>query len=174
MRWLYLFFGTVLAVIALYYIFTHKQRKASQDYVIYTLENDHKKIHTGMKMYKVALSFSYVVLLLTVMLYLEVFRSLETATMVFSLLLPLGVTVLIFLDKIFEIRGDGIVFAGYQARWGKIRKIGWGKQRRQRTQLVMELDKGTKIKTSISNKEKPQLEELLENYVTFNKEDKSK
>ncbi|MBM7097680.1 hypothetical protein JSY36_18250 [Bacillus sp. H-16] len=170
MRWLYLFLGTIMAVIALYYIFTHKQRNSTQDYVIYTPEKDDKKIHTGTKLYKVALYFSYAVLLLTILLYVEIFRSFEMSTLIFALQLPLGIAVLVSLDKIFEIRGHGIVFAGYQANWGKIRQIGWGKKRRNRTQLIMELDKGTKIKTTIANEEKAQLEELLENYVTFDKE----
>ncbi|WP_026690333.1 hypothetical protein [Alteribacter aurantiacus] len=169
MRWIYLFLGTVLAVIALYYIFTHKQRNAYDDYVIYTPEKDRKKIHSGSKLYKVALYFSYAVLLLTILLYVEIFRSFELSTIIFAILFPLGLTVLVSLDKLFEIRGQGIVFAGYQANWGKIRQIGWGKKRKNRTQLIMELDKGTKIRTSIANEEKEQLEELLENYVTFDK-----
>ncbi|TMW71523.1 hypothetical protein [Alteribacter natronophilus] len=174
MRWIYLFIGTVLAVISLYYIFTHKQRNAFQDYVIYTPENDDKKIGTGTKLYKAALYLSYVVLILALVLYVEVFRSFETSTIIFILMLLTGGAVLLTLEKLFEIRGQGIVFAGYQANWGKIRQIGWGKKRRRRTQLIMELDKGTKIKTTIANEEKDQLEELLENYVTFDKEQTKK
>ncbi|PYZ97395.1 hypothetical protein CR205_01985 [Alteribacter lacisalsi] len=174
MRWIYLFLGTVLAVISLYYIFTHKQRKAFQDYVIYTPENDNKKIGTGTKLYKAALYMSYVVLILVLVLYVEIFRSFETSTIVFILMVIFGGSVLLTLEKLFEVRGQGIVFAGYQANWGKIRQIGWGKKRSKRTQLIMELDKGTKIKTTIANEEKEQLEELLENYVTFDKDSSKK
>ncbi|MDG5789212.1 hypothetical protein QA612_17270 [Evansella sp. AB-P1] len=168
MLWLYLFLGTIFAVISLYHLFAHKQRKTTSDHILYTLK-DSKKINSTSKLYKLSIYFSYVVILLTILLYVEVFRNYVAATILFIILMPFGIFTLVVLDRLFEIRGDAIVFSGYHARWGKIRHITWGKKYKNRRKLIMELDKGTKITTAIPNEEQDELEDVLSNYVHFEK-----
>ncbi|SDZ02758.1 hypothetical protein SAMN05421736_105135 [Evansella caseinilytica] len=170
MQWLYLFLGTILAVISMYHLFTHKKRKAAiNDYIVYELK-EKGKISTDSKVYRISVFCAYIVILLAVLLYIEIFRSFTAATIVFVLIFLLGVFVLLVLDRLFELRGDALIFAGYHAKWGIIRHVKWGKQRGKRRALIMELDKGTKIRTSIANEEAEELEEVLSNYVHFEKE----
>ncbi|MBU9721862.1 MULTISPECIES: hypothetical protein [Bacillaceae] len=171
MHWLYLFTSTILGVIAIYHLFAHKRRETMQDYVIYELK-DKRKLGTSSKTYKFSIWSSYIVLILNLFIIIELFRSFQTATILFLIILPLGLFVLITLDRVFEVRGNALIFAGYHTQWGKIRSIKWGKQRAHRTKLIMELDKGTKINTTIANEEKEELESLLSNYVYFEKEKK--
>ncbi len=139
-----------------------------RDYVIFNLK-DPKKISTSSKLYKVSVVFAYILLFVNIFFYVEIFQSFERATILIMIIFFLGITVLIALDKIFEVRGHALVFAGYHVQWGKIRSLKWGKKRSKKTQLIMELDKGTKIKTSIRNDEKEKVEELLSNYTYFEK-----
>jgi hypothetical protein len=168
MQWIYLCTGTIMGAISIYHLFTHKHRKSTNDYVIHQL-NDPKKIRTGSRPYKFSIGAAYLVLFLTIFLYVEIFNNFFTATILFFIILLLGAYVLITIDRIFEIQGEAIIFAGYHARWGKIRHIAWGKKKKNRTQLIMELGKGQKIKTTIDNNETEELEDILSNYVHFEK-----
>ncbi|UCZ52043.1 hypothetical protein LGQ02_14450 [Bacillus shivajii] len=168
MQWLYLFFATILGVVSLYHLFTHQRRKNTNDYVLFNLK-DSKKISTSSTLYKFSVIFAYTVLFVNVFFYVEIFQSFERATILFMIVFVLGTTVLITLDKTFEVRGQALVFAGYHVQWGKIRSLKWGKKGSKRTKLIMELDKGTKIKTSIANEETDEVEELLSNYTYFEK-----
>ncbi|WP_280769338.1 hypothetical protein [Salipaludibacillus daqingensis] len=168
MQWLFLFTGIIMGAISIYHLFTDKHRKSSNDYTIYKLD-DPKKIQTGSRPYKLSIIAAYLVLFLTIFLYIEVFNNIFNATILFFVVLILGAYVLITIDRIFEIHGEAIIFAGYHARWGKIRSIAWGKKRKDRTQLIMILAKNQKIKTTIANERVEELEEILSNYVHFEK-----
>ncbi|SER93500.1 hypothetical protein [Salipaludibacillus aurantiacus] len=168
MQWIYLLTGTIMGVISVYHLFTHKHRKSTQDYVIYRL-NDRKKIPTDSKAYKRSIMAAYGVLFLSVFLFVEIFNNFFNATILFFIIFILGTYVLVTLDRIFEIQGEALIFAGYHARWGKIRSVQWGKKKKNKSQLIMELGKGQKIKTYIRNDEADELENVLSNYVYFEK-----
>ncbi|MBU9711437.1 hypothetical protein [Evansella tamaricis] len=169
MPWLYLFCSTIFGVIAIYHLFAHRRREMMNDYVIYETK-DPRKISTSSRIYKISLWSSYLILLLNLLLLLEIFRDFQRATLLFLMIFPIGLFILITLDRVFEVRGNALIFAGYHTQWGKIRLIKWGKQGGKRTKLIMELDKGTKIKTTIDNDERSSLEEILSNYTHFEKE----
>jgi hypothetical protein len=168
MQWIFLLTGMIMGTISIYHLFTHIHRKARQDYIIYQLD-DPKKVQTGSIRYKISIISAYIVLFLNIFLLIQVFTNFSNAAILFFIILVLGGYVLITIDSIFEMHGEAIVFAGYHARWGKIRTIAWGKKKKKRTQLIMILAKGQKIKTTIANERKDELEEILSNYVHFEK-----
>lgn len=169
MQWIFLFTGTVMAVISIYHLFTHKHRKSSNTYIIHQLK-DKRKTTTESFVYKQSIIVAYIVIFLTVFLFMEVFNSVFNAFLLFLAILILGGYVLITLDRVFEIQRDAIIFSGYHAKWGKIRSLQWGKKKKNRRKLIMELAKGQKIRTTIQNSEADELEEILSNYAHFEKD----
>jgi len=168
MQWIFLLTGMIMGTISVYHLFTHQHRKARNDYIIYQL-NDPKKVLTGSFAYKLSLIAAYIVLFLNIFLLIATFNNFNNAVILFFIILILGGYILLTIDRIFELHGEAIIFAGYHARWGKIRSITWGKKKKNRTQLIMVLAKGQKIKTTIINERVDELEEILSNYVYFEK-----
>ncbi len=167
MIWFYLFFSAVFGIVSFYHIFQHR-RRGEQLHVstLHTLK-DPWKITTQSKYYRISIPIAYLILILNVILLVEAFRNFYTATILILIILALGVFVLTVLDRIFEVREDAVIMAGYHARFGRVRNIRWGKKGKDRTGLIMELDRGTKISTSVPNDEKKALEEVLSEYVYF-------
>ncbi|MBB5174353.1 hypothetical protein [Texcoconibacillus texcoconensis] len=166
LAWFYLFYIAIMGSLALYHLSTHKQRNNSESDVIYLLK-DTKKIHTESKMYRTSIISAYVVLGLSLVILFEMFRNTDTTALLFLLLIPVSFHVLFTLDKLFEVRSDRVIFSGYQAHWHKIRQIGWLKKQDKFSTLMMELNKGTKIRIKIPKSETKELEKVLKQYVQF-------
>ncbi len=169
MPWLYLFTAVVMSVIAIYHLFSDRFRRLNRQTAVFRT-SDPRKLHTESLVYKMSVYSCYIVLILSVLLVIEVFNNFLTATLLFIAVFITGLYILLTLDRVFEIQGEGVVFAGYHARWSKIRSMKWGKTKKSRRQLIMELDKGQKIKTMISEKEQDTVEEILSDYTYFEKE----
>ncbi|NJP36806.1 hypothetical protein [Alkalicoccus luteus] len=166
MQWLYLFTGVVASVIAIYHLFTDRLRRLRGAETTFT-PDDTKKISTHSTIYKISVYSCYLVLILSIVLFVEVFNSFQNATILFVFIFALGLFILLTLDRVFEIQGDALIFAGYHARWSTVQKICWGRQKSSRRQLIMELAKGQKIKTTIANEAKEDVEETLAIYCHF-------
>ncbi|SDN60979.1 hypothetical protein [Alkalicoccus daliensis] len=169
MQWLYLITAVVMSILAVYHLFTDRFRKLSGNTVLFELD-DPKKISTSSIIYKSSIYACYIVFLLSILLFMQLFTNFTTATLLFVVVFLLGMFILLTLDKVFQVQGDAVIFAGYHAKWSKIRIIKWGKQRRHRRQLIMELVKGQRIKTTVPNEEKQRLENFLADYVYVEKE----
>lgn len=169
MQWLYLLTAVVMTILAVYHLFTDRFRKLSGNTILFELK-DPKKISTSSLIYKSSVYSCYIVFLLSIFLFIEVFNNFVTATILFAVVFLLGLFILLTLDRVFQVQGDAVIFAGYHAKWSKIRIIKWGKQYRNRRQLIMELEKGQRIKTTVPNEEKQRLEDFLADYVYVEKE----
>ncbi|WP_078595235.1 hypothetical protein [Evansella clarkii] len=161
---LYFIFGTIFALIAVYHIFSHRKRIRANDEILYTLK-DPGKLSSRSVYYALTIPFSYIILFLVIFMYLAIFTSFYTATLLFFIIFSFGIYVLLTIDRTFELRTNSLLFAGYHAPWSRIRCLTWGKRGKKRTKLIMELDKGTKIKTSIANEETEDLEKILVDYT---------
>ncbi|QKS71809.1 hypothetical protein FLK61_34630 [Paenalkalicoccus suaedae] len=166
MEWLYLFTAAVMGAISLYHLFTHRHRKNQNDMIIYTPQ-DKKKLSTTSSTYKASVIAAWAVIILSFVLVIEVFISFTIASALFFTVLALGAFVLMTLDRIFQVQGDALIFAGYYAKWGRIQFLEWGKKRGNRRQLIMTLAKGQRIKTTVDEKHKAEIEDLLKDYVSF-------
>ncbi|WP_147803549.1 hypothetical protein [Alkalicoccus halolimnae] len=171
MHWLYLLTAVVMSVISIYHLFTDRFRRLSGSPSVYK-STDTRRLHTDSTMYKLSLYSCYFVILLSIFLFIEVFNNFMTATLLFIVVFLLGLNVLLTLDRVFEIQGEAVIFAGYHAKWSKIKSIQWGKKKRRGRQLIMELSKGQKIKTTIADKEQNTIEDILSDYVYFEKNGK--
>ncbi|CAM3826985.1 hypothetical protein [Alkalicoccus chagannorensis] len=169
MQWLYLLTAVIMSIISIYHLFTDRVRRINGSEVFFT-PDDAQKVSTSSLRYKISLLCSYVVILLSVFLIIEVFNNFVAASILAVLVFAAGTFILLTLDKVFQLQGDAIVFAGYHAKWSKIRVIKWGRARKNRQQLIMELQKGQKIKTTIADEAKEEVEEVLSSYVHFEKE----
>ncbi|AOM83440.1 hypothetical protein [Salisediminibacterium beveridgei] len=169
MQWLFLFTAAVVSAVSVYHLFTHKHRENSTDDSFFSL-NDPRKLTVASKTYKWSVRAAYLALPVGLILTLETFNNFALAFFLFLLQLFIGTFILVTLDRVFELYGGAIVFAGFHAKWTRVREFRWGKSFGTRRQLIMETTKGQKIKTKIAQEDQERVEDILSDFAHFEKD----
>ncbi|PRO64868.1 hypothetical protein [Alkalicoccus urumqiensis] len=166
MQWLYFVTAVLAFVLALYHLFSHRHRVNNQETRIYSLKHS-SHIDTDSTRYMWSVRAARVMPVTALFLILMLFQSFPAATVLFALTAALGLFVLLTLDKTFEVQDGGVVFAGYHARWNAVKSIYWGRKRPGKKQLVMELQKGQRITTFVSDKDAEDVQKIISAYTFF-------
>ncbi|ADH99007.1 hypothetical protein [Salisediminibacterium selenitireducens] len=169
MEWLFLFTAGVVSAVAVYHLFTHKHRENSGDQSFFSL-TDPRKLTVASKTYKASVYAGYAALPIGLVLVLETFNNFVMAFLLFLIQLFIGSFILVTLDRVFEIYGGAIVFAGFHAKWSRVKEFRWGKKTTGRRQLIMETTKGQRIKTKIAPEDQERVEEVLSDFAYFEKD----
>ncbi|MFA9555893.1 hypothetical protein ACERII_01100 [Evansella sp. AB-rgal1] len=163
-----LFLSLLFGFIGLYHFLTHMNRKKMDEEVIFVLD-DSRKTTTKSLSYKISIYCSVAVMLMSLILFIQTFRSIEGTLSLLIMVVLLGTYVLYILDKVFEVREDTITFSGYHVNWGRVKHMKWGKQRKNDRKMIMIVrkgkGKGVQVEAWIPNDQVEELEELLSMYV---------